>query len=104
MFNKSELLNAIDDLEMSPATYQNAEKLATFYLLYDHLYTRKEPVGRVETVEEVIIDNHGDSDFLRLIDGKKAHSVWLIMDELIEAVQVLQPRLYEATIEELKQR
>jgi hypothetical protein len=36
MFSKKELMDAIDELERSPSTYQNAEKLATFYLLYDH--------------------------------------------------------------------
>jgi hypothetical protein len=48
MFSKVELLDAIDELENSPATYQNAEKLATFYLLYDHLYIQKEPLQRIE--------------------------------------------------------
>ena len=56
MFSKNELLDAIDDLESAPATYQNAEKLATFYLLYDHLYVEKEPVNRIEPVREVTID------------------------------------------------
>lgn len=59
MFSKNELLDAIEELEMSPATYQNAEKLATFYVLYEHLYVKKEPVSRVESVNEVIIGDYG---------------------------------------------
>ena len=47
MFSKGELLDAIEELEASPATFQNAEKLATFYTLYDHLYVQKEPMQRV---------------------------------------------------------
>lgn len=101
MFNKAELLDAIDELEMSPATYQNAEKLATFYLLYDHLYTRQEPQSRVETVHEVIIDEHGTSEFLQAAEGKPAEAIWRILDELMTAVQALQPRLYEATIQKI---
>lgn len=103
MFSKSELLDAIDELEMSPSTYQNAEKLATFYLLYEHLYTTREPVSRVEQIEEVIISDHGDTDFLRLIAGRKSEDVWKIIDELIEAVLVLQPKLYNAVIDKLKE-
>ena len=103
MFSKTEILNAIDELEMSPATYQNAEKLATFYALYDHLYVKQEPMNRIESIQEVIIGNHGDSEFMRAIEGKKAEKVWLVIDELLGVIQALQPRLYNATIEKLKE-
>ena len=36
MFSEAELSKAIDELEKTPVTYQDAEKLATFYILYDH--------------------------------------------------------------------
>lgn len=103
MFSKSELLDAIDELEMSPATYQNAEKLATFYVLYEHLYVKKEPVSRVESVDEVIIGDYGDSEFLQTVIGMKSENVWMIIDELMDAVKTLQPRLYQATIAKLKE-
>lgn len=102
MFSKNELLDAIDELEMSPSTYQNAEKLATFYLLYEHLYTTREPVSRVEQIDEVIISQYGDTEFLRLIADRKAEDVWAIIDELMEAVKVLQPKLYNAVLDKLK--
>ena len=103
MFSKSELLDAIDELEMSPSTYQNAEKLATFYLLYEHLYTTREPINRVEQVEEVIISEYGDSEFLQLVTGKRSDDVWVILDELMDAVKALQPKLYNAVIDKLKE-
>jgi hypothetical protein len=103
MFSKNELLDAIDELEMSPATYQNAEKLATFYVLYEHLYVKKEPVSRVESVNEVIIGDYGDSEFLQTVIGMKSENVWMIVDELMDAVKTLQPRLYQATIAKLKE-
>ena len=102
MFTKSELLDAIDELEASPATYQNAEKLATFYLLYDHLYVTKEPEARIESVEEVKIYRYGDSEFLQVISGQKSEDVWKIIDELMTTVRVLQPKLYQATIDKIK--
>ena len=103
MFSKNELLDAIEELEMSPATYQNAEKLATFYVLYEHLYVKKEPVSRVESVDEVIIGDYGDSEFLQTVIGMKSENVWMIVDELMDAVKTLQPRLYQATIAKLKE-
>lgn len=103
MFSRAEIEKAIDELEESPATYQNAEKLATFYTLYDHLFTQKEPMNRIETIQEVIIEAYGDSDFMRIIDGKRADLIWNVMDELMQAIRMLQPKLYEATIEKLKE-
>lgn len=104
MFSKSELLDAIDDLEMAPATFQNAEKLATFYTLYDHLYVQKEPMSRIESTREVTIDNYGGSEFLQAVSGKKADDIWLIMEELMQSIQILQPRLYQATIDRITQQ
>ena len=103
MFSKRELLEAIDELEASPATYQNAEKLATFYSLYDHLYVEKEPMSRIESVREVTIDRYGDSEFLEAITDKKSEDIWMVMDELMSTLQALNPRLYQATMDRIKQ-
>ena len=103
MFSKSELLKAIDDLEMAPATYQNAEKLATFYQLYDHLYTRREPEKRIESAREVTIDRYGGSEFLEVISDQKAEEIWLVMDELMTTIKALQPKLYQAAIDRIRE-
>lgn len=102
MFSKSQLLEAIDELEASPSTYQNAEKLATFYLLYDHLYVKKEPVNRIESVREVTIDRYGDSEFFQAIEGQKSEDVWMVMDELMATLQMLHPKLYQATLDKIR--
>ena len=102
MFTKGEILNAIEELEASPATYQNAEKLATFYLIFDHLYVHTEPMNRIESVREVTIDRYGDSEFLQAISDRKSEDVWMVLDELMTALQALNPRLYQATIDRIK--
>lgn len=104
MFSKSQLLDAIEELESSPATFQNAEKLAVFYQLYDHLYTRKEPEKIIETVGEVTINKYGASEFLTAIEGQEADQVWPIIDELMTTIKALQPRLYEATMDRIRER
>lgn len=103
MFSKNQLLDAIEELEASPATYQNAEKLATFYTLYDHLYVHKEPMQRIESAKEVKIDRYGDSEFLQAITDKKPEDIWLIMDELMQAIQALNTRLYQATLDRINE-
>lgn len=103
MFSKSELLKAIDELEMSPSTYQNAEKLATFYSLYDHLFVQTEPMQRIEATKEVRIDSYGDSEFLEAITDRDARDTWMVMDELMAMLEALNPRIYKATIDRLKE-
>ena len=104
MFTKNQLIEAIDELEMSPATYQNAEKLATFYQLYDHLYTQREPERRIESTREVTIDRYGDSEFLQAIEGQQAKAAWATMDELMSTIRALQPKLYQATIDRIREQ
>lgn len=102
MFTKSQLLDAIEELEASPATFQNAEKLAVFYQLYDHLFTRKEPERIIESIGEVTINKYGESEFLKAIEGQEAETIWPIMDELMMTIQALNPRLYYATLDRIK--
>lgn len=55
-----------------------------------------------EQVEKTI-DYYSDTEFGRLIDGRKASEIWPIVDELVsEAVQTFNPRLYEAFLRKLK--
>ena len=102
MFSRGQLLDAIEELEASPATYQNAEKLATFYTLYDHLFVHQEPMNRIESTREVTIDRYGDSEFLQAIADKQADEVWMVIDELMSTLQMLNNRLYQATIDRIK--
>lgn len=99
MFTKRELLNAIAECETGSSSYQNCQKLTTLYSIYDHLYS--EPVVMQETVQEVKIDDYGNSDFLQAVKNKSSEDVWLIMDELMETVKALQPKLYEAVLRKL---
>lgn len=99
MITRQELEKAIESCESAPVSYQNCEKLATFYAIYDHLYTRRAP--QVERVAETKISVSGNSEFFRLIDGLEAKRVWDIMDELMTSVQVLQPKLYDAVMQKI---
>ena len=101
MFRKSELLDAIDDLEKNPATFQNCQKLATFYLLYDHLYGNSRPDISQESVPVPVLDEYGQSEFLTMISGRNPEKVFPVLDELMQSVKILQPRLYDATLTSL---
>jgi len=82
-------------------------KLAAYYTIRDHLEAQgNAPVlpGRSyapEPPQPETIQWEGDSEFARTIRGLPVSYIMPIMDELMEAVQVLQPRLYAGVIRKL---
>ena len=56
--------------------------------------------------EPVPVDTHitytSDTEFSRVIDGRKPEDVWPIIDELMSTVQVLMPRLYDGVMRKLQ--
>ena len=101
MLNKRELLNAISECESANENFQNCQKLATLYILYDHLYGEPaEP--RTEIVRTEVIEANGDSEFIQMIQGKRIQPVLDLVDELMETIKILQPRLYDSALRRLK--
>lgn len=99
MITQRELDGAIRECENAPTSYQNCEKLATFYTILDHLYSDKERKV-IENVSDVIGD-YGDSEFLQYIQGKDSQTVWLVMDELMQTLQIVNPRLHDGVMRRL---
>lgn len=101
MITLRELDGAIRECENAPTSYQNCEKLATFYTILDHI--QEEP-----QVEEYSYDppqgigDFGDSDFLQAVKGKDENEIWKIMDELMDTVLITNPRLYQGVMRKLK--
>ena len=54
------------------------------------------------TVYAVIVELVGDSEFLRAVDGRKADKAWKLIDELVEAVKILHPRMYTTFIDKVQ--
>lgn len=86
-------------------------KLAAFYTILDHLqgrdpmpeaapmpeYSFRDPPSETET--EIYYDS--GTEFSETINGRDPARVWPVIDELMTAVQVFNPRLYAATIRKL---
>lgn len=97
MLSQRELDNAIRDFESTPADYENCKKLATFYTIFDHLYS--EP--KTEKRQEEVIGAYGRSEFLELVTNQEAAKVWSIIDELMDTLKVVNPRLYEGVMRKI---
>ena len=83
-------------------------KLAAYYTIKEHLYPdsmsvnvsknptysyASQPTTQVESV----------SEFARLVDGREWEEVFPVVDELMETVKVLMPRLYAGVMRKLEQ-
>ena len=44
----------------------------------------------------------GDSEFLKAVYGRKADKAWKLIDELVEAVKILHPRMYTTFIDKVQ--
>lgn len=99
MFSESELSKAITELEKAPSTFQDAEKLAVFYVIYDHLYKKQEP--EIEPIKEVTINRYNGSEFYHAISCKKAHDVWRIMNDVMTMIKATQPQIYRGIIQRI---
>lgn len=106
MFTKVELLDAINELSESKHSIQNCERLAAVYTVLDHLFPEDpENIGfeakysmdnGVEKIKE-----YGQSQFLKAIAGKNPDEIWLLIDDLMTALQVLNPKLYQSFLDKL---
>ena len=101
MVTRQDLDEAIRECEGAPATYAVCQKLAVLYTVRDYLYgslgSRISHASGGEKREDMIGD-YGDSEFLRLVCGKAAAEVWDILGELMETLQIINPRLYDGVM------
>lgn len=104
MISRETLDRAIAEHENGDTSYANCERLAWLYIVRDHIAMEdtKENEQKKDPAKSFPTYNGGDSDFLKAIDGKSGEKVIYVMDEAMQAIQVLQPRLYDATIQKLK--
>ena len=78
---------------------QTCLKLAAYYIIEDHM---KPPAHSYATGET--IRNEGESEFARAVSGKSTEEVIRVMDDLMETLQVIHPKLYDDVIRKLKGR
>lgn len=118
MVSEKELLRAIEECNNEPLTEKKVERLAVYYIIYDHLFGKpsdlgysrktnpdtesKEPKESKETDQYIKID--GKTEFLNLVNGKQKDRVWAVMDELMtDTLKIINPRLYDGVINKISQ-
>ena len=95
MINLDEINVEIEKLESQPVTYTTIQRLSWLYTVRDH-----NTVGQKPTMTGTIPE--GDSEFMCACRCGSVSSVMIVMDELMDAINVIQPRLYDAVMRKLK--
>ena len=116
MITEKEVEQAIQECMRDPITGNKRAVLADLIIIQDYLFgepTRAQEVQQMpmptqsysappmEQVE-IYVETNGDSEFLKAVDGGKAERVWKLMDELVEAVKILHPRMYTTFIDKVQ--
>lgn len=89
-------------------------KLAAFYTIRKELFGEPDPPvlepfpvysRAAEPVEqaETYVDYNSDNEFARAINGMDAHRAWSIIDELVDVVRVVNPRLYNGLMKKVEE-
>ena len=115
MITEKEVAQAIEQCMQEPVTGNKRAVLADLIIIQDYLFG--EPMQEREAPQptpmqsysappieqvETYIETTGDSEFLKAVDGRKSDKVWKLMDELVEAVKILHPRMYTTFIEKIQ--
>lgn len=116
MITEKEVAQAIEECMREPVTGNKRAVLADLIIIQDYLFGEptlaqeaqqmpmtmqsysEPPMEQVET----IVETNGDSEFLKAVDGRKADKVWKLIDELVEAVKILHPRMYTTFIDKVQ--
>lgn len=103
MITKEELEQAISECQgQKNPTAQTCIKLAAYYTILDH--TDKPPENIAYSFANKppdIVNYEGESDFAQAIQGRNPNEVWALIDELVQTIQIVHPRLYDGFMRKL---
>ena len=84
-------------------------KLAAFLTIRRELYGEAKDAVSVpgysfqpEKTADTLIRNPSGSEFARMIDGREQEEIWPLMDEMMDTIHAIHPRLYNAVMDRLR--
>lgn len=92
----------IAEWEAKDLTFMVVERLAWLYIVRDNaLMHVKEEEGKEPVLMPAVAISSG-SEFMEACSKADPVKMWAVLDDMMNAVKTLQPRLYDATIDSLK--
>lgn len=117
MITEQDLQEAIAECEGQRNPGANTcMKLAAFYTIKEHLYPSKDtvdapleyrqaaPMAYMDSGNHIesLIEYDSGSEFSQRINGRPAAAIWPVMDELMDALMAINPRLYDSVMRKIK--
>lgn len=108
MITKQDLQEAITEcLGQRNPNASTCVKLAAFYTIRNELYGEEKndeqlPGYSFQPDPEPLIRNDGGSEFARMIDGRRQTEIWPLLDEMMDTIHAIHPRLYTAVMDRLR--
>lgn len=106
--NLKEIEWAIQELEKEESSFPVYAKLANLYTVRNEMLGMSASQPQTEAYSEAVgpidvgsVPRYGDSDFLKAVSGKNYEKAWLIMDDLMNALQVVNRRAYDNVIRKM---
>lgn len=108
MITEKDLLEAIAECQGERNPNANTcIKLAAFYTIKNELFGKPEQLEVAPTYSYAVgptdntIDFDSGTEFSATINGRKQTEVWPVLDELMDTIKVLMPRLYDGVMRKL---
>ena len=115
MITEKEVAQAIEQCIQEPVTGNKRAVLADLIIIQDYLFgepTREREVPQPMPMQsysappmeqvEIYVETNGDSEFLKVVNGRKAERVWPLITELVEADKILHPRMHTTFIDKVQ--
>lgn len=109
MLDPKEIDIEIARLEYGESSYPAYAKLATLYTIKNQMnqihQRTEEPMQAYSLAvapEPAHIGRYGDSEFLQEIEGRSEEGIFRIMDDLMDTLQVANPRVYNGVMRKIR--
>lgn len=109
MLDLAEIERAIAELESEQNHNRSmCAMLADLYAIRDHIQEPTYNIAYSQAASPIVatqpmrVSTSGNSDFLKLVDGKDESSAWDIMDDLMDTLRVVNPRVYASVMHKME--
>ena len=110
MLDRKEIDIEIARLEYGESSYPAYAKLANLYTIRDRMDRQERQVPyeaaysatSADAEYSSVVEDYGDSDFLRTVYGKDQGAAWSIMDDLMDTLHTVHPRVYEGVMRTIR--
>lgn len=109
MLDPKEIDIEIARLEYGESSYPAYQKLANLYTIRNQIrqsnqdqQPQVQEYSMASAPEPAYAGHYGDSEFLREVEGKSQEDVFRIMDDLMDTLQVANPRVYNGVMRKLR--